>query len=83
MLLDDESAPQRDHHQDAEQAPQHGHQHHARPFQLVTQEHQGRHRRPDAEGDRLARRAGRLDDVVLQDRRPPDAEGASTARGRS
>ena len=51
MLLDDEGPAQRDHHQDSQQPTQHGHQHDARPLELVTQEHQGRHGGADAEGD--------------------------------
>ncbi len=79
VLPDDEHPPQRDHHQDAQQAAQHGHEHHPRPFHLVAQQDQRGHRGADAEGDRLARRAGRLHHVILQDRRPTHAEGARQA----
>ena len=69
MLLDDERPPQRDHHQDAEQAAEHRDDHDAGQVHVEAEEHQGRHRHADAEGDRLAGRAGRLDDVVFEDRR--------------
>ena len=74
MLLDDERPPQRDHHQDAEQAAQHRHDHDAADVHLEAEQHQGRHGDADAEGDRLAGRAGRLHDVVFEDGRPADAE---------
>ena len=47
---------------------------------VEAEEQQGRHRHADAEGDRLAGRAGRLDDVVLEDRRRPRAERPREAR---
>ena len=66
VLLHDQRPAQRDHHQDAQQRPQHGHQHHPRQFQIEAQDQDGRHGHPDAKGDGFARRAGRLHDVVLQ-----------------
>jgi hypothetical protein len=51
VLLDDERLAQGNHHEDAEQAAQHGHEHHPGPFQLVAQEHQRGHGRADAESD--------------------------------
>ena len=67
-------ATQGDHHQDAEQAAQHCNKHDPGPLQLVPQEHERGHGRANAEGNRLSRRAGRLDDVVLEDRGRPGSE---------
>ena len=74
VLLDDERAPQRDHHQDAEQAAEHRDEHDARDLEIEAEDHDRRHRHADAEGDRLAGRARRLDDVVLEDRRVAQPE---------
>ncbi len=74
MLLHDQGAAQRDHHQYAEQPAQHRHQDHPGDLQIEAQDHDRRHGDPDAEGDRLARRTGGLDDVVLQHGGPAAAE---------
>ena len=73
VLLDDQRAAQRHHHQHAEDAAGEG-QH--RDLEVVEvagavrhQEDQRRDREDDAAGDRFARRSDRLDDVVLEDRR--------------
>ena len=81
VLLDDERPPQRDHHQDAQQPAQHRDDHHPGDLHVEAQEHHGGHGHADAEGDRLAGRAGRLHDVVFQDRRPADAEHPREQRG--
>jgi len=51
MLGNDESATQRDHHQDSQQAPEHGHQHHARDFKIQSQNHDRRHSHAHTERD--------------------------------
>ena len=71
---DDERAAQRDHHQDAEQAAEHRDEHDARDLEVEAEDQDRRHRDADAERDRLAGRAGRLHDVVLEDRRVAHAE---------
>ena len=43
-------------------------------LEIEAEDQDRRHRDADAEGDRLARRAGGLDDVVLEDRRVASAE---------
>ena len=68
MLLDDQRAPQRDHHQDAQQRPQQCHQQHPAQLEIETKNHDRRHGHPKAERDGLARRAGGLNDIVLEDR---------------
>ena len=77
---DDQRAAQRDHHQDAEQAAEHRDQHHARDLQVEAEDQDRRHRDADAEGDRLARRAGGLHDVVLEDRRVAAARASTSSR---
>ena len=89
MLLDDERPPERDHHQDAEQAAQAAHEHHAGDpdaqqmkeglIEVVPEDHQGGHRDADPEGDRLAGRAGGLDDVVLKNRPVPLPKARNSA----
>ncbi len=81
VLLDDERPAQRDHHQDPQQAAEHRDQHHPRDLEVEAEDHDRRHGDADAEGDRLAGRPGRLHDVVLEDRRPPEPEPRG-ARGR-
>ena len=73
VLLDDQRAPQRHHHQHAEDAAGEG-QH--RDLEVVEvagavrrQEDQRRNREDDAAGDRFAGRSDRLHDVVFEDRR--------------
>ena len=73
-FLHDERPPQRDHHQDAEQAAQDGDQDHLADLHVVAEDEQGRHGDAHAEGDALAGAAGGLGDVVLQDGRAADAE---------
>ena len=74
MLLDDERPAQRDHHQDAEQAAEDRDDHHPADVHLEAEDHEGGHGHADAERDRLAGRAGRLHNVVFQDRGRADAE---------
>ncbi len=69
MLVDDQRAAQRDHHQDAQQATEHAHQQHARDFQVEAQDQDRRHGHAQAEGQRFAGRTGRLRDAVFEDRR--------------
>ena len=73
VLLDDERAAQRHHHQHAEDAAGEGEH---RDLEVVEvgravrrQEDQRRDREDDAAGDRFAGRSDRLDDVVLENRR--------------
>ena len=73
VLLDDERAAQRHHHQDAQDAAGEG-QHQDLEIAEVAgavrrQEDQRRDREDDAAGDRLAGGSDRLDDVVLEDGR--------------
>ena len=77
VLLDDQRAPQRHHHQHAEQAA--GEREHG-DLQIVEvigavrgEENQCRQREHDAGGQRFACRADRLDDVVLEDRGAAEA----------
>ena len=77
---DDQRAPQRDHHQDAEQPAEHRDQHHARHLEIEAENQDRRHRHADAERDRLARRAGRLHDVVLEDRRVAATQSSTSSR---
>ena len=67
MLGDNQRAPQRDHHEDAQQAAEQPHEHDPADLKVEPEDHDRRHGDPEAEGDGLARRAGGLDDVVLQD----------------
>ena len=67
MLGDDERAPEGDHHENAEQAAEQADEHDTANLQVEAQDHDGRHRHAEAEGDGLAGRAGGLDDVVLED----------------
>ena len=69
VLLHDERAAQRNHHQDAEQSAEDRDQHDARDLEIEAEDHDRRHRHAEAEGDRLAGRAGGLHDVVLENRR--------------
>ena len=73
MLLFDEGAAQRHHHQHAEDAPGNREE---RDLQVVEvrrsvrdQEDERRNREHDARGERLAGRADRLHDVVFENRR--------------
>ena len=73
VLLYDERAPQRHHHEDAEDAPREG-QH--RDLEIVEEvgavrreEDQRRHGEDDTRGHRLAGRSNRLHDVVFENRR--------------
>jgi hypothetical protein len=67
MLGDDQRAPQRDHHQDAQQAAEQPHKHYPGNLKVESQNHDGWHRNPQTERDRLPCGTGSLDDVVLQD----------------
>ena len=67
VLRDDERAPQRDHHENAQQAAEQPHEHDAADLEVEPENHDGRHGDAEAEGDGLARGAGGLDDVVLED----------------
>ena len=73
VLLDDERAAQRHHHQDAEDAAGEGEHRDLEVVEealaAVAEEEQRRHGEDDPRGHRLAGRADRLDDVVLEDRR--------------
>ena len=52
-----------------QQSAQHRDQHHSRQFQIKPQDQDGRHRDANAESDRFTGGSGRLNDVVLKDRR--------------
>ena len=80
VLFDDERPAKRDHHQNAQQPAQHRNDQHPRDFHIESENHHGGHGHADAEGDRLAGRAGGLDDVVLQNARLANAEDAGKAR---
>ncbi len=75
VLLDDQRPPQRDHEQHAEDA---AHQRQGEDVEVVEvrlavrEEDERRDGEGDAGGDRLAGRADRLHDVVLEDRRLAD-----------
>ena len=69
MLMNDERAPERDHHQNAQQSAQNRHQHHARDLEIEPENHDRGHGHAETEGDRFARRAGGLHDVVLENGR--------------
>ena len=49
MILHNQRTAQRNHHQDAEQAAEQGHDHHAAKFEIETKDQDGRHRHADAE----------------------------------
>ena len=51
MSFDDERITKRNHHEDAEEASQHGDQHDPAEFHVVSQDQEGRHRDRDAERD--------------------------------
>ncbi len=74
MLSDDERAPQRNHHQDAEQTAEQGYQHYARDLEIKPQDHDRRHRYANAERYRLSSRARRLHYIVFQDRSVAQAQ---------
>ena len=72
VLLDDERAPHRHHHQHADDAAHRGEGHDLEDVEVflgpaVGDEEERGDREDDAGGDRLAGRADRLDDVVLED----------------
>ena len=73
VLLDDQRAPQRHHHQHAEDAAGKGEHRDLAVVEVAgpvrRQEDQRRDREHDAAGHRLAGRPDRLDDVVFEDRR--------------
>ena len=80
VLLDDERPAERNHHQNAEQAAQHRDDQDPRDFQLESEDHHGGHGHAHAESDRLAGRAGGLDDVVLQDASPGERRTCGKTR---
>ena len=73
VLLDDQGASQRHHHQHAENATCKRQQQDLRVIEISRavweEEDQRGHGKNHAAGHRFARRANRLDDVVLEDRR--------------
>ena len=68
MLLDDQGTPQRNHHQDAQQAADDRDHCHLAHGQVVAHQQNGGERKHDPRRDGLTGRAGGLHDVVLQDR---------------
>ena len=74
VLLDDERAAQRDHHQNAEQTAERRDEHHARDLEIEPEDHDRGHRDAETERDRFARRSGGLHDVVLENGRVARAE---------
>ena len=68
VLLHDERAAQRNHHENAEQSAEHRDKHDARDFQVEAQYENRRHRDADAERNRLTGGASCLHDVVFENR---------------
>ena len=73
MLLDDERAAHRHHHQHADDAAYRGERDDLEDVEVLLRtaardEQERRDREHDARGNRFARRPDRLDDVVLEDR---------------
>ena len=66
MLIHNQGAAQRNHHQNAEQAAEDRHQHDAREFEIESENHDRRHGHAKAERDRFARGTGSLHNVVFQ-----------------
>jgi len=81
VARDDQGAAQGDHHQDAEQRAEHGHQGDASDLQVEAENEDRGHGDAEAERDRLARRARGLHDVVLED--GGIAQGRLTVSARS
>ena len=82
VLRHDQRAAKRDHHQDSEESAQDRDQNHASQFEVEAEDQYRRHRHPDAKGDRFAGGAGRLHDVVLEDRRVAKAQSGQRAKER-
>ena len=80
MLLHNQRAAQRNHHQDAEQPAQNGDQHHPRKLKVETENHDRRHRYANAKSDRFAGRARGLHDVVFKNRCFCDANLAQNSK---
>src|SRR6266542_2158275 len=75
VLLDDQRAPQRDHHQHAHQAAGDRQDRHARDVEIVAHQQNRGDREDDPRRYGIRRRPGGLDDVVFEDRRaaqPPE-----------
>jgi hypothetical protein len=66
MLLHDERAAQRNHHEDAEQSAEHRDENDARHFEIEAEDENRRHGHAHAKRDGLACRAGGLHDVVFE-----------------
>ena len=71
VLLHDQVAAQRDHHQDAQDAAAEREQQRARPVHLEAEQHERGQGERHARRDRLPRGAGGLHDGVLEDRGAP------------
>ena len=74
MLINDQCAPQRDHHQNAEQAASNRNEHDACDFQIETEDKYCRHGHPQTERDGFAGRAGSLHNIIFEDRRVAQTE---------
>src|SRR5215471_6559347 len=74
MLSDDQCTAKRNHHENSEQTTQDGYQDDARKFEVEAEDQNRRHRHTDTESDRLTRRSGSLDDVMLEYRRVAQAQ---------
>jgi hypothetical protein len=70
VLLDDQRAPQRDHHEHAHQTACDRQDGDARDVEVVAHQQNRGNREHDPRRYRVRSRARRLNDVVLEDRRP-------------
>jgi len=78
VLLDDQRAPERNHQQDSHHAADDRDDRHLGDAQVVSHEQDGGQSEHDARRDRLAGGAGRLHDVVLEDRGPSSVRKKAT-----
>ena len=85
VVLHDMRPPQRDHHQDAEDRAEQADEQHACQLEVEAEDENRGHRHAHAERDGLTRRAGRLRDVVFENRRvaPADLRPGAEQRQRN
>ena len=68
MLIDNQCAAQRNHHENPEEPAGNRDKHDACDLEIKAEDHDRRHRHAEAESDRFTGRTRSLHDVVLQDR---------------
>jgi hypothetical protein len=69
VLVVDQRPPQRDHHQNTQQAAEHRDHRHPPDLKVEPEDKYRRHRHADTERDRFTRRPRRLNDIVFENGR--------------